>query len=174
MARSVFFSFHWADVWRANRIRNSWVTHEGRANSFYDRSIWEEARTKGDAAIKRLIDSGMVGCSVTAVLIGKQTASRKYVRYEIEQSIKRGMGLLGVFMHEMKDQNKRTDWLRGNNPFDYFNEDGSPRQPSLTVIELFLDKEPLSEAVDTYDWVSDNGYEDFPEWVEDAATMAGR
>ena len=35
-----------------------------------DASIWEEAERKGDAAIRSLIDAGLKGTSVTAVLIG--------------------------------------------------------------------------------------------------------
>ncbi|GAH77614.1 unnamed protein product, partial [marine sediment metagenome] len=89
MARKVYFSFHYADVWRVNQIRNSWLTQGGEANTFYDGSLWEESRMKGDAAIKRLINLGLTGTGVTAVLIGQHTAKRKYVLYEIEMSLKR-------------------------------------------------------------------------------------
>jgi hypothetical protein len=41
------------------------------------------------------------------VLIGKATASRPWVKYEIEQSIARKNGLLGIYIHRLKDTNKR-------------------------------------------------------------------
>ena len=58
MARRVFFSFHYErDIWRANQVRNSWVTQPDRESAgFFDASLWEEAKRKGDAAIKKMID----------------------------------------------------------------------------------------------------------------------
>jgi hypothetical protein len=110
MARRVFFSFHYQrDLWRANIVRNSSVVEGVAAAGFSDASLWEEAKRKGDAAIKRLINDGLSGTTVTAVLIGAETANREYVTYEIEQSIARGNGLLGVRIHGLKDQNGNTD-----------------------------------------------------------------
>src|SRR5947208_12023575 len=106
MARRVFFSFHYQrDLWRVNIVRNSTVVEGVAAAGFSDASLWEEAKRKGDAAIKSLIDKALDNTSVTVVLIGAQTASRKYVTYEIEQSIARGKGLLGVRIHNIKDKN---------------------------------------------------------------------
>jgi len=110
MARRVFFSFHYQrDLWRANIVRNSPTVEGTSAAGFSDASLWEEAKRKGDEAIKRLIDNGLSGTTVTVVLIGAETATRKYVTYEIEQSIKRGNGLLGVRIHGLKDKNGNTD-----------------------------------------------------------------
>jgi len=106
----VFFSFHYQrDIWRVNQVRNADVVDASAAAGWSDASLWEEAKKKGDAAIKRLIDDGLDGTTVTAVLIGKETANRKYVNYEIEQSLRRGNGLLGVRIHALADQNGRTD-----------------------------------------------------------------
>jgi MTH538 TIR-like domain (DUF1863) len=92
MARRVFFSFHYErDIWRASVVRNSWKMKPDReAAGFFDASIWEKAKTQGKAAIEKMIDEALVGTSVTAVLIGNQTASRGYVKYEIEQSVAQG------------------------------------------------------------------------------------
>jgi len=79
------------------------------AAGFHDSSLWEETEKKGAAAITKLIDTGLAGSSVTVVLIGAETANRKFVSYEIEQSVTRGNGLLGVRIHGIKDQNGRTD-----------------------------------------------------------------
>ena len=88
MVRRVFFSFHYErDAWRASQVRNSWVTKPDReAAGFWDAAEWEKVKKQGDAAIKRWIDKGLEGTSVTVVLIGTETCSRKWVRYEIQKS----------------------------------------------------------------------------------------
>jgi hypothetical protein len=68
MARCVFFSFHYQrDVWRANVVRNSGVVIGSAAAGFTDGSLWEEAKRKGDAEIKRMIRQGLEGTTVTLV-----------------------------------------------------------------------------------------------------------
>lgn len=110
MSRKVFFSFHYQrDLWRANVVRNSGMIEGVAAAGFADASLWEETKKKGDAAIKALIDRGLDGTSVTAVLIGAHTASRKYVDYEIRQSLARGNGLLGIRVNSIKDRNGQLD-----------------------------------------------------------------
>src|SRR5271169_7016882 len=91
MARKVFFSFHYErDIWRTNVVRNSGIVEGTAAAGFHDASLWEEAKKKGDADVKKLIDNALLGTSVTVVLIGAQTSQRKFVDYEIEKSIARG------------------------------------------------------------------------------------
>jgi MTH538 TIR-like domain (DUF1863) len=103
--RRVFFSFHYEQaIWRASNVRNTGKVDATAAAGWDDASLWEEAKQKGDSAIKRLIDDGLNGNSVTAVLIGAETARRPWVTYEIEKSIERGNGLLGVRIHNIKDQ----------------------------------------------------------------------
>jgi hypothetical protein len=111
MARRVFFSFHYdeRDIWRVNVVRNSGAIEGVAAAGFHDASLWEETKRRGDDAVKRLIDTGLEGTSVTVVLIGAQTAQRRYVSYEIARSISRGNGLLGVLIHNIKDKSGRYD-----------------------------------------------------------------
>ena len=110
MARRVFFSFHYQqDVWRVNQIRSIPNITGSAAAGFTDSSLWEEAEKKGDAAIKKLIDDGLANTSVTLVCIGSKTAGRKYIDYEIEQSNRRGNGILGVKIHHLKDKDGKTD-----------------------------------------------------------------
>ncbi len=163
MARRVFFSFDYErDIWRANVVRNSWVTQEDReAAGFWDASLWEDAKKKGDDAIREMIDGGLENTSVTVVLIGPETAGRKWVKYEIVKSLKRGNGLLGIFIDSIEDQSGRSD-RQGDNPLErlYFEKEG---------IRIFL-----SELHLTYDWILNNGYDHFASWVEDAALKAER
>lgn len=161
MARRVFFSFNYErDIWRANVVRNSWVIQDREAAGFWDASLWEEAKKEGDNAIKRMIDNGLEGTSVTVVLIGAQTSGRKWVKYEIMESYP-GNGLLGVYIHNIRDKNGYTD-TKGSNPFDYI------------YIERDGKKVYFSKLYPTYDWVNDDGYNNFGTWVERAAKNAGR
>jgi hypothetical protein len=116
MARKVFFSFHYErDIWRTNVVGNSGVVEGCAAAGFHDAAVWEEAKKKGDAEVKKLIDNRLIGTSVTVVLIGADTAQRKFVDYEIEKSIARGNGLLGIYISGIKDQNGKTD-IQGSAP----------------------------------------------------------
>ena len=84
MARRAFFSFHYErDIWRTNVVRNSGVVEGSAAAGFHDASLWEEAKKKSDAEVKKLIDKGLLGTSVTIVLIGAETSTRTFVDYEI-------------------------------------------------------------------------------------------
>jgi len=161
MVRRVFFSFHYErDIWRVNQVRNSWLTKPNRDDAgYWDASLWEEAKARGDKAIKNLIDEGLNNTSVTAVLIGYETSEREYVKYEITQSVKRGNGLLGVYIHSLKNQYGNSDY-RGVNP--------------LSTLIYTSSSRPLTDSYYTYDWVNDNGYQNFGSWVELAAERAGR
>ena len=60
MARRVFFSFHYQrDIWRVNQIRSIPNVTGCSAAGFQDASIWEDAKKKGDDAIKKLIRDGL-------------------------------------------------------------------------------------------------------------------
>jgi len=163
MAREVFFSFHYdRDVWRAGVVRNHWITKPDRGDAgYWDKSLWEEAKKKGDAAVKRMIDDALIGTSVTAVLIGYETWQRDWVKYEIEKSQERGNGLFGVYIHEIKDSNQKAD-VQGQNPFDYV----KIKQGNFYV--------PMSQVYPMYLWGSQNGYMLFSGWVEAAAKAAGK
>ncbi len=105
MARRVFFSFHYQeDIWRVSQIRNSRVTRDWETDKFLDAASWESIRRKGEAAVTAWIDRQISGTGVTVVLIGAETADRRFVRYEIEQRHKRGNGLLGIRIHRLKNQ----------------------------------------------------------------------
>jgi hypothetical protein len=158
LVRRVFFSFHYGrDVWRVNQVRNSWVAKENReAAGFIDAAEWEEVKRDGEDAIKEWIGEQMHGTSVTAVLIGNETADRDWVRYEIKKSIKRGNGIVGIKVHSLKDKEGSTDFS-GSNPLKKF------------VVEEDGDVKTLSSIFPTYHWDRDNGRENIGEWVEEAA-----
>ena len=164
MARVAFFSYHYdRDIWRVNIVRNGWIAHADRDTAgYYDGSLWEEAKRKGDGAIQRLIDEGLNGCSVTSVLLGAQTDGRKWVDYEIEESHKAGMGLLAIRIHGLRDAHGRTD-VAGSNPFDRWRVNHSDGKHTY-----------FNQLYRTYDYVVGDGYNNIGDWIELAAREAGR
>jgi len=115
--RQVFFSFHYSnDVWRTGQIRNIGAI-EGQ--SIFNDNGWEKVRLKSESSIKSWIDSEMKKRSCVVVLIGNETASRKWVQYEIEQAWKQGKGIVGIYINKLEDfQGKQS--LKGANPLDSF------------------------------------------------------
>jgi hypothetical protein len=162
MARRTFFSFHYGpDCWRAAQVRNSWVTQDRIAAGFFDSAEWEEVKRKADSDIEKWIDKQLEGTSVTVVLIGTNTAGRKWIDYEIKSSRKRGNGLVGIYIHNKKNSKGLTS-SKGINPFSewYTTRNGQ--------------KAYFSSLYNTYDWVSDDGYTNMGKWIEDAARKAGK
>lgn len=163
MARKVFFSFHFErDVWRAGQVRNCWLTKPDRESAgYWDKAKWEQVQKEGDEAIKKWIKNSLFGTSVTVVLIGKETSSRKWVRYEIQKSYERGNGMFGIYIHNIKDQYGLTD-QPGNNNFGEIYKD------------IFGKNVYFWQLYPTYDWVFNDGYNSLGNWVEDAAEKAGK
>ncbi len=162
MARKTFFSFRYKkDNWRASIVRNSWVTQDRTAAGFFDSAEWEEVKKKTDSAIEKWIDEQLKGTSVTVVLIGEDTAGKKWINYEIKASYQKGNGMLGIYIHTIKDKDHKTS-SKGKNPFD----------------ELYITKENkiifLSSLYKTYDWNSDDGYKNMGTWIENAAKASGK
>ncbi len=111
MARRTFFSFHYKpDVWRAWNVRNSWIVKpsEQQDAGFFDSSVFEATQKKGDDALKNFLRDGLHNTSVTCVLTGTDTRSRRWVRYEIARSLVRRNGLLTAYIHGVKDSEGNT------------------------------------------------------------------
>ena len=84
--RQIFYSFHFAnDVFRVQQIRNLGALEDNKPVSVND---WEEVKKKGDAAIEKWIDDNMNYRSCVVVLIGEETANRKWVKHEIQKAWK--------------------------------------------------------------------------------------
>jgi MTH538 TIR-like domain (DUF1863) len=146
MARKVFFSFKYEDVSRAMVVRNSWVTQGKQAAGFIDSAEFEDLENEGDAAIQAWIDDQLIGTAVTVVLVAKNTCASRWVKYEIEKSIDRGNGLLGIDVSKIKDLDEETSERCGKIPTGY----------------------------NFYLWNKDDGYTNMGDWIEEAATAAGK
>jgi hypothetical protein len=115
MARKVFFSFHFdEDFWRTQQVRN---INALEGNPLATPNAWEEVKRKGDAAIKKWIDDEMAGRTCAIVLVGAQTASRKWVTYEISKAWNDGRGVLGIRINKLLNNNGLQS-TPGANPFD--------------------------------------------------------
>lgn len=108
MARKVFFSFKYDDVQRAMNVRNSNMIDGAEKSGFIDKADFEAVQKKGDAAIKAWIDGQLEGTSVTVVLVGLNTNKSKWVKYEIDQSIARGNGIITIDISKIADLNGKT------------------------------------------------------------------
>ncbi|HXF10643.1 MAG TPA: TIR domain-containing protein [Desulfuromonadaceae bacterium] len=171
MARRVFFSFHHQqDSWRVGQVRNSWLLSKGETNAFLDAAAWETVKRKGDDAVKAWIDKELNRTGVTVILIGQYTSTRPYVKYEIQESYKRGNGLLGIYIHKIKN-NGGSISRKGRNPLDDFEVEAP--DPWLGFLGI-TSKQKLSDIFKTYDWTADNGRRYIAEWIEEAAKLAGR
>lgn len=163
MARRTFFSFHYKnDVWRANIVRNSWVTKDDNiAAGFIDAAEFEKIKNQGSEKVKEWIRNQLSYTSVTVVLIGSETNSREYVKYEIEESYKRGNGMLGVYIHNLKDKDGKTS-EKGSNLFGEIGKDSNGNSIYFSV------------EYPCYDWIDDDGYNNMGSWIESAAKKAGK
>ena len=156
MARRVFFSFHYKpDNWRASQVREI-GTVEG--NSPVSDNDWETVTKGGDAAIKKWIDEQMQGKSCLVVLVGANTAGRKWIKYEIKKAAEAGKGLVGIHVNKLKDADCNTA-AKGANPFSDLTVDG---EPLTKVAKCHTPSGTTSTA--TYKDISDN----IETWIEDA------
>lgn len=198
--RRTFFSFHFQhDIWRANQVRQSWrFRHESEREyaGFFDESLWERTKRTNPQALKGLIDEGLKNTSATCVLTGEFTYSRPWVRYEIVKSLARGNGILNVHIHNLRDRNGYGS-PEGPNPLEYIgcylkngkifvaewkNGRWTEYDNYLQSISLPIGWDypsgnsviKLSHYCRSYNYVLQNGSQEFPGWVDDAASDVGK
>ena len=131
--RQVFFSFEYnKDAWRASQIRNMNVV--SKSSTFSDND-WETVKSKSEVSIKKWIDEQMAMRSCIVVLIGKTTSTRKWVKYEIEKAYKLQKGIVGIYIHGLKNENgDQTE--KGCNPFyNVFTNDGERLSKYVTCYD---------------------------------------
>lgn len=200
MARRTFFSFNYKpDVTRAWVVRNSWVTKvtqgEREDAGFFDSSVFEAAQRDSDDALKRFLREGLRNTTVTCVLVGADTALRRWVRYEIFRSFVRGNGLLAVRIHTIAGFNKMLA-AKGPNPFasvaftvdddqirfkEYMTSGWQPARDvgSMALSDVTYDLAGLnnhtfSALFPIHEWDTDDGFNNLGDWIEAAAIQAGR
>lgn len=153
--RQVFYSFHFNnDVMRVQQVRNIGAIEDNKPTSA---NAWEQVKRSGETSIKKWIDDNMKYRSCLVVLIGSETANRKWVQYEIEKAWNARKGVVGIYIHRLNCP-RNGYCSKGENPFDLFT--------------LNNGKTKLSSIVKTYNPNSYDAYNDIKQnldsWVEEA------
>lgn len=148
--RQVFYSFHYKpDYWRASMVRNIGAIEGNKPAPDND---WETITSGGDEAIKEWIKNQMQYRSCTVVLVGNKTADRKWINHEIVKSWNAGMGVVGIYIHGLKN-NQGLISKKGNNPFDCIPYEETKEKLS-TVVKCY---NPVgTNSKERYDWISQN------------------
>jgi len=146
--RQIFYSFYYDDdVFRVQQIRNIGALEDNKPVSPNE---WEQIKKNGDRYIQNWIDENLKYKSCLVVLIGSETYSRKWVKYEIEKAWNDGKAVLGIYIHNLNCM-KNGKCNKGPNPFDYtYSKSGNK----------------ISTLVKTYDPSSINTYTDIASNIE--------
>ncbi|WP_455542934.1 TIR domain-containing protein [Intestinibacter sp.] len=148
--RQVFFSFEYEkDNWRASQVRNMGKVDD---SSTFSDNDWEEVKCKTDKEIKKWIDSQLAKRSCLVVLIGKTTSTRKWIKYEIEKAYELNKGIVGIYVHNLKDNNGNQT-SKGSNPFYniYVGEKNERLSKYVTCFDSIF-----STSTYVYDDIKDN------------------
>ncbi len=163
MARKVFFSFHYKpDCARAAQVRNMGVIEGNTPASDND---WETVTGGGDSAIEKWIDGQLSGRSCAVVLIGKDTAGRKWINYEIKKAWDESKGLLGIHIHNLKNLAGEQS-SKGTNPFEGFTV-GSDKTKLSSIVKVY--DPPYTTSTSVYDHIKNN----LAAWIEEAVKIRG-
>lgn len=112
-SRHVFISFAYEDVDEVNLLRGQ-AKNDKTDLQFDDFSV-KEAFDSGNADyIKRQIRERIDRCSVTVVYLSEKSASSSWVNWEIEESFKRGKGVVGVYQGDSKPANAPPAFQQNN------------------------------------------------------------
>ncbi len=129
--RSIFLSYEFRhDAWKAQAIRSVWLASGGVVTL-------EAKEASSDWEIKQWIDHTLRQAEVTVVLVGPNTASSRWVEYEVQLSKSLGKGLLGIDVVGMAGEGVC--------------EPGPPL--------------PMLAGYPMYDWVKDDGERQLGSWV---------
>ena len=148
MARRCFFSFHYKpDSIRAAQVRQIGSIEGNRPATDNE---WETITRGGDAAIKRWIANQLNGKSCTIVLVGSNTANRKWINHEIVRSWNDGMGVVGIYIHGLKNFEGHVS-TKGKNPFDFIPY-GDTKKKLSSIVKCY--NALGSNSKERYAWIS--------------------
>lgn len=155
--RQVFFSFHYErDCQRAAMVRNiGAVTNEEPLSD----NAWEEVKKGGEGAVKKWIDDQLKMRSCTVVLIGQETAGRPWIDYEIQKSWELGKGIVGIYIHNLKNLDG-VQAPKGENPFLRFKVGDAPLS---NIIKTYCESD-WQDSKEAFGEISNN----IADWVEEA------
>lgn len=153
--RQIFYSFHYDnDVFRVQQIRNIGALEDNKPVSAND---WETVKRGGETAIKKWIDDNLYYKSCLIVLVGSETANRKWVKYEIEKAWNEGKGVLGIYIHNLNCP-RNAKCAQGSNPFQTF----TMKRDDKSLASIVKCHNPSYN--DTYNDIANN----LEDWIEEA------
>lgn len=94
--RNVFISFAYEDIGTVNMLRGQ-ARNENIPLVFNDWSVSEPIDSERAPYIKQKISERISQCSATVVFLSDSAAKSSWVDWEIEQTIKQGKYVIGVF-----------------------------------------------------------------------------
>jgi hypothetical protein len=161
MARKVFYSFHYKeDCSRAALVRNMGVIEGNEPAADND---WESITSGGDPAIEKWINSQMNGRTCAVFLIGKDTAGRKWINYEIKTAWQKGLGIVGIHIHNLSSFGSQSQ--KGKIPWAGWTIKDVP----MTNIVKTYDP-PYSDSKLAYGYINNN----IASWIEEATQIRQR
>lgn len=161
MARRVFYSFHYnPDCSRAAQIRNMGVIEGNVPASDND---WEAIKKGGNSAIQKWIDGQLKGKSCAVILIGANTAGRKWIKYEIETAWNTSKGVVGIYVHGLKGLDGKQS-SQGRNPFENFTMKKDSKKLS-SIVKAY--KPPYFDSKQVYAHIKDN----LADWIDEAISI---
>jgi MTH538 TIR-like domain (DUF1863) len=114
MARSIFASFYYDDDSR--RVQQVLKMGAIAGDSLVTAQEWESVKRKTQEAVVNWIHNQMLRKSAVVVLVGTRTATRPWVKYEIQKAWTDKRPLVGIRIHGLNDPlNGTSD--PGANPF---------------------------------------------------------
>lgn len=102
--RNVFISFAYEDVGTVNLLRGH-AKNENSPIEFNDWSVSEPINSERAPYIKQKIAERIAQSSLTVVFLSNKTPNSEWVTWEIEESIKQGKHVIGVYPQDSKPNN---------------------------------------------------------------------
>lgn len=163
MARKVFLSFHYTkDVMRVSQVKQIGALER---QPILDANGWEKVKRQGEDSIKRWINDNMRDKDCVIVLIGSETAGRKWVKYEIEKAWRDRKGVMGIYIHNIKAPQIGTS-AKGRNPFSGYTIDVNGRKTDWDTIVPVYDP----KSWDAYNDITNN----IESWITKAIAVRKR
>ena len=161
MKRNTFFSFQYIpDNWRVSQVRQMGAIDGNEAVSDND---WEKVKGGGDQAIKNWITDQMNGRTCAVILVGKDTANRKWINHEISEAWRLKKGVVAISIHNLKGSDGKQS-SAGSNPLDFVTIDGKKLS---TLAKLYS---PPSISTECYAHIKNN----LAKWVEEAIALRAK
>lgn len=108
--RRVYFSFDYErDLDRVNKIRKVPGVLGGSAAGFASPEVWLTASMRGEASVQGLVRDALNNTTVTVVCIGHLTAYRKFLNFELEESLNRGNGMVAIKIDHITNKAGEVD-----------------------------------------------------------------